>query len=57
VSNDAIGGYLADQKCSIDVALKMVACDSFVFQSSRFYKHALLDAMSSRTRCKNIASD
>ncbi|MFT5136180.1 MAG: hypothetical protein ACI8XV_001209 [Arenicella sp.] len=57
VSNDVIGGDLAGQKISIDMALKMVACDSFVFQSSRFDKYALLDAMSSRARCKNTASD
>jgi hypothetical protein len=57
VSNDVIVGDLAGQKVSIDVALKTIACDSFVFQSSRFDKYALLDAVSSRTRCKNTASD
>jgi hypothetical protein len=57
VSNDVIGSDLAGQKISIYVALKMLACDSFVFQSSRFDKYILLDAMSSRTRCKNAASD
>ncbi|MFT4629949.1 MAG: hypothetical protein ACI9WC_003068 [Arenicella sp.] len=57
VSKDAIGGDLAGQKFSIDVPLKTVACDSFIFQSGRFDKYALLDAMSSRTSCKNTASD